>query len=100
MTEVLRAVRREAEGLSYAVTFEATHHGPVLDAPSFFIEVGSTEKEWRDSSPPEGPIRAPPPPPPRPAPPPGGDAGGAHHTPPPTRRPFHWPGVAPHTPRS
>ena len=58
MTEVLRAVRREAEGLSYAVTFEATHHGPVLDAPSFFIEVGSTEKEWRDASAAEALMRA------------------------------------------
>jgi D-tyrosyl-tRNA(Tyr) deacylase len=48
MTETLRAVRREAEGLPYAVTFEATHHGPVLESPAFFLEAGSTEKEWRD----------------------------------------------------
>src|SRR5207244_12215136 len=33
MTEVLRAVRRAAEGLMYAVAFDAAHHGPGLDAP-------------------------------------------------------------------
>ena len=48
MTETLHAVRREAEGLPYAVTFEATHHGPLLETPAFFIEAGSTEKEWRE----------------------------------------------------
>lgn len=48
MTDTLRATRREARGLPYAVTFEATHHGPYVDAPAFFIEAGSTEAEWRD----------------------------------------------------
>ena len=48
MTETLRAIRREAEGLPFEVTFEATHHGPFLETPAFFIEAGSTEKEWRD----------------------------------------------------
>src|SRR2546428_6279353 len=47
MTEVLRAVHREARGLPYAVTFEVTHHGPLLETPAFFLEAGSTEKEWR-----------------------------------------------------
>jgi D-aminoacyl-tRNA deacylase len=33
----------------YAVTYEATHHGPTdIPVPSFFVEVGSTEKEWHD----------------------------------------------------
>lgn len=36
-------------GLPYEVTLEATHHGPTeLDLPSFFIEIGSSEKEWND----------------------------------------------------
>jgi len=30
------------------VTFEATHHGPYLTSPTFYIEQGSTEREWRD----------------------------------------------------
>jgi len=29
-------------------TFEATHHGPYNDLPTFFIEIGSTEAEWSD----------------------------------------------------
>jgi D-aminoacyl-tRNA deacylase len=41
---------REALKLNYAVTLEATHHGPTeLGVPTLFVEVGSTEKEWNDS---------------------------------------------------
>ncbi len=33
----------------YEVTLEATHHGPTnLRTPIVFIEIGSTESEWRD----------------------------------------------------
>jgi D-aminoacyl-tRNA deacylase len=40
---------REALKLSYAVTLEATHHGPTeLGVPTLFVEAGSTEKEWND----------------------------------------------------
>ncbi len=48
MTAALRGLRQEAKGLPYDVTFEATHHGPFLDAPTFYIEQGSTEREWAD----------------------------------------------------
>lgn len=48
MTAALRALRREAAGLRYNVTFEATHHGPYLATPTFYIEQGSTEQEWAD----------------------------------------------------
>jgi D-aminoacyl-tRNA deacylase len=34
--------------LKYQVTLEATHHGPLIDKPSVFIEIGSTETEWKD----------------------------------------------------
>jgi D-aminoacyl-tRNA deacylase len=41
---------REARGLNYAVTLEATHHGPTeLGVPTLFVELGSTEKEWNDN---------------------------------------------------
>ena len=33
---------------NYDVTMEATHHGPLIDKPCLFIEIGSTETEWRD----------------------------------------------------
>jgi D-aminoacyl-tRNA deacylase len=40
---------REARELNYAVTLEATHHGPTeLGVPTLFVEIGSTEREWDD----------------------------------------------------
>lgn len=40
---------REELGLPYLVSLEATHHGPTeLRVPSMFVEIGSSEKEWRD----------------------------------------------------
>ena len=30
----------------YEITLEATHHGPYVEKPAVFIEIGSTEKEW------------------------------------------------------
>lgn len=32
----------------YKITLECTHHGPLIDKPCVFIEIGSTEDEWRD----------------------------------------------------
>ncbi len=32
----------------YNVTMEATHHGPLIDKPCIFVEIGSTENEWMD----------------------------------------------------
>ncbi len=33
---------------TYTVGIEATHHGPTLDLPILFVEVGSSEKAWND----------------------------------------------------
>lgn len=33
---------------NYQVTLECTHHGPLIDKPCIFIEIGSTEFEWKD----------------------------------------------------
>jgi len=30
----------------YEVTLEISHHGPFIEKPCFFIEIGSTEKQW------------------------------------------------------
>jgi len=48
MQATLRALARHCpEG--YRVSYEVTHHGPTaLSLPSFFVEIGSTEKEWAD----------------------------------------------------
>jgi len=32
----------------YKVTLECTHHGPLINKPCIFIEIGSTENEWKD----------------------------------------------------
>ena len=47
----LRALSaRKAEVEGYDITMEATHHGPTsLQKPVMFIELGATEKEWKDS---------------------------------------------------
>ncbi|WP_456368522.1 D-aminoacyl-tRNA deacylase [Thermococcus sp.] len=39
----------ELNDLGWTVCYEATHHGPSeLSVPSFFIEIGSSEEEWRN----------------------------------------------------
>ena len=50
MTNALRALHRLAgeAGLPHAVSFEVTHHGPYLNSPTFFIEIGSDEEAWED----------------------------------------------------
>jgi len=35
-------------GIDYKVTLECTHHGPLIEIPCVFIEIGSTETEWTD----------------------------------------------------
>lgn len=48
--ETLNKNAKESElDKKYNVTMEATHHGPLIDIPCFFIEIGSTETEWKDS---------------------------------------------------
>ena len=32
--------------LAYKVSYECTHHGPSLDIPAMFVELGSTPREW------------------------------------------------------
>ncbi len=46
----LNKVRDESGLLRYSVTMEVTHHGPLIDKPSVFIEVGGSEEEWKDKS--------------------------------------------------
>ena len=48
MHATLRSLAKYCPG-GYRVSYEVTHHGPTgLDLPSFFVEIGSTEKEWTD----------------------------------------------------
>ena len=47
--ERMVSVQKEM-GLDYEPTLECTHHGPQLEAPTLFIEIGSSEKEWKDKA--------------------------------------------------
>lgn len=46
MTSALRNLKKNAEGLSWDVSFETTHHGPTVSSPVFYIEIGSYEELW------------------------------------------------------
>ncbi len=46
MTSALRNVAAHARGLGFSVSFETTHHGPVVSSPAFYIEIGSYEELW------------------------------------------------------
>jgi D-tyrosyl-tRNA(Tyr) deacylase len=48
MHSALQGLYDHASMLDYDVCYEVTHHGPFLATPTFFIETGSTEREWRD----------------------------------------------------
>ncbi|MFH1234628.1 MAG: D-aminoacyl-tRNA deacylase [Candidatus Diapherotrites archaeon] len=40
--------KKEVMGLEFEVSYEATHHGPFLQTPCCFIEIGSADAQWRD----------------------------------------------------
>jgi D-aminoacyl-tRNA deacylase len=46
---LLEMVRLKNEKLlNYEVSYECTHHGPSLDVPTMFVELGSSERQWID----------------------------------------------------
>jgi D-tyrosyl-tRNA(Tyr) deacylase len=46
--ENLNKISKRYEINNYNVTLECTHHGPLIEKPCVFIEIGSTETEWND----------------------------------------------------
>jgi D-aminoacyl-tRNA deacylase len=40
---------KEEMQLDYEISYECTHHGPSLNVPAMFVEVGSCPQQWRDS---------------------------------------------------
>jgi len=50
MKDVLRymAKMKEEMNLDYKVSYECTHHGPSLDVPTMFAELGSSPRQWKD----------------------------------------------------
>jgi D-aminoacyl-tRNA deacylase len=53
MAHLLRLIKKHLQktDLQYHVCHEVTHHGPYLRIPTFFVEVGSTEKQWQQKEP-------------------------------------------------
>ena len=58
MTQLLRETSARCKGLQYQVSFEVTHHGPWLDTPCIFLEVGSNASQWGDKVAAEGLVEA------------------------------------------
>jgi D-aminoacyl-tRNA deacylase len=50
MREALKTMMKlkEQMKLDYEVCYEGTHHGPSLDVPTMFVELGSSAKQWGD----------------------------------------------------
>ena len=46
--ETLNRQVYESQLKKYNVTLECTHHGPLIDKPAVFIEIGGSEDEWKD----------------------------------------------------
>ncbi len=54
MADALRRLDEEGRRIGWRATYEATHHGPALDWPAFFVEIGYGESP----SPPTEAVRA------------------------------------------
>jgi len=39
-------LNEQGKDLDHEITLEAVHHGPLIEKPIMFIEIGSNEKEW------------------------------------------------------
>lgn len=49
MSRVLRRLHAEVAGTKHQATFEATHHGPYVETPACFVEIGTDEAAWSDA---------------------------------------------------
>jgi len=41
-------LNKYGSSLGCEITMEQTHHGPIMDKPCFFIEIGSSQAQWED----------------------------------------------------
>lgn len=51
MKEALEEMMRQKEEkqLAYKISYECTHHGPSLNVPTMFAELGSSPTQWKDT---------------------------------------------------
>lgn len=48
LSGLLRTLSRCSAGLPFEVSYEVTHHGPYLEVPATYVEIGSDESRWGD----------------------------------------------------
>jgi D-aminoacyl-tRNA deacylase len=60
MREALKALAKfkTEMRLDYEVSYECTHHGPSLNVPTMFVELGSSPQQWSDTKAAEAVARA------------------------------------------
>jgi D-aminoacyl-tRNA deacylase len=46
--EIMDKKMKEFDLSKYKLTMEATHHGPLIDKPCVFVEIGGGNTEWKD----------------------------------------------------
>jgi D-aminoacyl-tRNA deacylase len=51
MTQALLLLKKYGANLGFGISFETTHHGPYLETPTFFIEIGSGPDAWSEPEP-------------------------------------------------
>ena len=53
MAQALLLLAKHGKSLDFGISFETTHHGPYLETPTFFIEIGSGPEAWPEPEPAE-----------------------------------------------
>jgi len=48
MLSIFKQIKNNNPFTNYDVSLEATHHGPFIETPHCWVELGSSEKQWRD----------------------------------------------------
>jgi D-aminoacyl-tRNA deacylase len=50
MREALKTMMKlkQERHLDYEISYEGTHHGPSLNVPTMFVELGSSAEQWKD----------------------------------------------------
>jgi len=48
LKEFFIELNKQGKDLSYEITVECTHHGPEIDKPTVFLEIGTSEVQWKD----------------------------------------------------
>ncbi|MBU2589802.1 MAG: hypothetical protein KJ939_05080 [Nanoarchaeota archaeon] len=48
LKEMFLELNEQGKDLDYEITLETVHHGPCVEKPVMFIEIGSSEGQWKD----------------------------------------------------